>query len=187
MKVTLSEILTIAAILLGPILAVQISKYIEKIRYKKARKLNLFQTLMRTRQNKLSLEHVQALNMIDIEFVNRTVLGISNTPKKYKAVTTAWKIYVDHLYDREYPKDRWKERTDTLFIDLLHKMSVALNYNFDEVLLKRQAYSPVAYGEIEDEQSKIRKGLIEIIEGKKAIKINTNLNNNIKSDDDVIG
>uniref|UniRef100_UPI002AA29EDF DUF6680 family protein n=2 Tax=Serratia TaxID=613 RepID=UPI002AA29EDF len=56
------------AVILGPIFAVQVQKYLEQFREKKQRRLNIFRSLMSTRAERLNREHVQALNMIDIEF-----------------------------------------------------------------------------------------------------------------------
>ena len=63
-----SEVLTILAVILGPILAVQAQKAIERWRERRNRKLWVFKTLMATRGSRLSPNHVQALNMIDLEF-----------------------------------------------------------------------------------------------------------------------
>ena len=56
------------ATLLGPILAVQAQKWIEGVREQRTRKLRVFTQLMATRAARLSAEHVQAINMIDLVF-----------------------------------------------------------------------------------------------------------------------
>lgn len=178
------DILTIIAIIMGPILAVQIEKFLERKRFRKNRKLHLFHTLMKTRASRLSLEHVQALNMIDIEFVNRKFLGMTYSPKMDKEVLTSWKDYNDHLFDKQYPKDRWNEKAEDLFVDLLEKMSKALNYDFDKVMIKRKAYTPIAFGDIENDQQKIRKGLIDVIEGRKTIKVDNSGFDTLNGNDD---
>src|SRR4029453_9314693 len=61
----------IAAILCGPVLAVQAQKWIETAREKRNRRLNVFKRLMATRGAVLSPGHVEALNMIDLEFAGR--------------------------------------------------------------------------------------------------------------------
>lgn len=91
---------TIAAIILGPILAVQAQKILEGRREKRTRRLDLFRTLMKTRAERISRDHVQALNMIDIEFYGRRIFGRRFQIKKEKRVTNAWKTYNDHLNQR---------------------------------------------------------------------------------------
>lgn len=58
----------VAAMIAGPILAVQAQKIIESLQRKRDRRLTLFFTLMSTRATRLAPDHVSALNMIDIEF-----------------------------------------------------------------------------------------------------------------------
>lgn len=180
---TLLSLLTIIAIIAGPILAIQIQKLIERITQKRQTKDILFKTLMSTRDNRVSLEHVRALNMIDIIFAGRS--------KKDKAVVEAWSEYRDHLH--AYPKkpptefgkdlseaqattyrakcDSWQSKTTDFLTDLLDRMAKSLNYHFDKVLLKRGAYTPTGHGETEYEQLLIRRGLAEVFLGLKSIPI----------------
>ena len=90
---SLTDLITIVALLVAPFLAVFAQKQIEIWREKKSTKVWIFKTLMATRGRTLSLEHVQALNMIDLEFNNH----------RDKAVIHAWKEYHNHL--NSFPKD----------------------------------------------------------------------------------
>jgi hypothetical protein len=62
------ELAIVFATLLGPVLAVQAQKWIERAREKTQRKIAIFRTLMATRATFLSPAHVEALNAIPIEF-----------------------------------------------------------------------------------------------------------------------
>jgi hypothetical protein len=44
-------------------------------------------------------------------------------------------------------------------------MSISLNYRFDRTSIKRTSYFPEGHGEIEEDLSKIRKGLATILSG----------------------
>ena len=68
MKMTISDWLMISAVLVGPVLAVQVQKWMECWREGKGRKVDLFKSLMTTRGTTLSPRHVEVLNMIDLEF-----------------------------------------------------------------------------------------------------------------------
>jgi hypothetical protein len=128
---TTGEWITISAIIIGPILAVQVQKLIEGYKEKNDRKLNIFKTLMATRGAKVSFEHVRALNMIDTEFV-----GISK-------VTNAWKNYLDCLstnYETETQLALWAEKRDELFVNLLKEIANHLHYDFDDVHLKQYIF-----------------------------------------------
>lgn len=152
------EILTIIAIIIGPIAAVQIEKQLQRSRAKRERKTSIFKTLMATRGSVLSYAHVEALNRIDLEF---------SDIKKYEKVISCWKEYFDNL-GQEVNDDNlqvWSARNEELLSNLLFEMGNILGYKFDKVLIKRNVYSPVAHGTIEREQQAIRKGLIEIMYG----------------------
>lgn len=163
--------LMIAAVIVGPILAVQAQKLIEALRSKKQRRLNLFFTLMSTRATRLAPDHVGSLNMIDIEFYGRRMFGVRLQTPSEKKVTNSWKTYNDHL-NNNYPEDRldaWHDKADDLFTVMLYAMSQALGYDFDEVQLKRDCYRPKGHGELEDQQYAIRAGVVDLLAGKRSL------------------
>lgn len=174
---SISNWLMVVAVLVAPFVAVHVQKFLERSREKRYRKLGLFQALMATRAARVSLEHVRALNMIDIEFyeVSKT-LGIQRKSERDKAVRDAWGIYRDHL---NTPCDRtddqqlrsWSEKGDTLFVELLHVISHALDYDFDKVLLKRSAYWPEAHSFAEMYQQFIKGNLVDMLRGKKPLHV----------------
>ena len=163
---TITDFLTILAIVIAPVVAVQVQKKLEVFREQRGRKLWVFKTLMATRAATVSTEHVQALNMIDLEF----------REKRYKSVTTAWKTYLDHL--SSYPKNDeklqpiWGERRVDLLTNLLLEMGRSLGYEFDQVHVKKGIYAPEAHGRLEDENMLIRRGLLNLLYGDTALKMN---------------
>ena len=161
----ISDGLLILSTLAGPVLAVQAQKWIERSRAREARRQNVFYQLMATRPSRVSVEHVRALNMIDLEFYG---------DEKFKEVREKWRIYHDHLNEQNIPDARiaaWVEKGGDLFDDLLHSMSVALGYDFDRVQLKRGSYIPRAHGEEETIQRSIRDSLRAILGGTKPFPI----------------
>lgn len=162
---TFSDLALIIAVLIAPILAVQVQKWIERILEAKNRRLWVFKTLMSTRATTLSPLHVEALNMIDIEFCGNS--------RKDKSVIEAWKLYLDHLVN--YPKEQdtripeWANKREELLIDLLYEMSEAVGYTFDKVLIKRGWYVPKGHDDIEFDNITIRKGLVNVLTGERSI------------------
>jgi hypothetical protein len=141
-----SALAVIVATVMGPILAVQAQKYLERHRDQKRAKDTIFRVLMATRASRLSGEHVQALNGIELAFYGGG--------KKGKKVLEAWKAYHYHLNDKSYAPERtpeWVTRQIDLFIDLLHEMAVSLGYDFDKTHIKNSWYSPEAHGIMENE------------------------------------
>lgn len=167
------DIIMTAAVIIGPILAVEIQKILEQFREKKQNRLYIFRTLMSTRSQKLHRDHVQALNMIDIEFYGRKIPLIKTRyqTSREQAVTHAWKSYNNHLNKaKEYPDiNIWASKSDDLFTDLLYTIAQAMNYDFDKVQLQRDCYRPVAHGDLENRQANILKGLEDVLSGKNSL------------------
>ena len=169
---TISDWIMIVAVLLGPILAVQVQKLIEAWRERRSRKVSIFKTLMATRGTPLSPRHVEALNMIDLEF--------SPKKKKEKNIIDAWKIYLDHLHslnlgyddpDYRFKMDTWTSRSHELLTDLLYAMASCLGYEFDKVHLKKGSYTPQGHIDIEMEQNFIRHSLVNLFLDKRSLPV----------------
>lgn len=89
MSHSIIDVLTIVAILLGPIVALQLQTMLDKSRTTRSRKLSVFKTLMTYRATTLAPHFVEALNVIDVEF----------TADSEKPVRDAWKVLLDHFSD----------------------------------------------------------------------------------------
>lgn len=119
---------------------------------------------MSTRASTLAPSHVEALNLIDIEFDAKKA--------KEKPVIDAWKLYHSHLNDQSYEdNEAWMKRTELLLVDLLHAMSICLGYPFDKAHIKNSSYYPRGHGEVEFDQHATRKALVEVLEGRKPLSV----------------
>jgi hypothetical protein len=141
---------------------VQVTEFLRKLGEKRARRVGIFAALMRTRASRLAAEHVQALNMLDVEFY------------KEEKVIAAWKAYSNHLnIEVKDPKNltAWGQRQDELFLDLLTAIAENLGYRLDRTDIRRSAYFPKGHGELETDQQRIRKGIIAVFEGERALPV----------------
>jgi hypothetical protein len=165
--VDISVVAVVIATIAGPVLAVQTQKIIERIIERSKRKEFIFRTLMATRAARVSTEHVQALNMIDFEFYGGG--------DKEKSVREAWVEYRDHMNLQHTPETFpvWEAKWDELFVDLLLQMSVCSGFTFSRADIRKSAYSPVAHGNLENDQSIIRTGLVALFSKKFAIPVLT--------------
>ncbi|WP_152082732.1 DUF6680 family protein [Enterobacter oligotrophicus] len=170
-------IATIFATLFSPLLAVRVQKLIEKHSEKRNIKVNIFTELMATRSTaaRLSNEHVRALNMIDLAFYGDIKRSISKRTKSEKKVLDAWKEYFTHLCthcpENESGNTLWNQTSDRLFVNLLSVMAEDIGYDFDRVHLQNAIYIPVAHGQMNLDNQKIRKGLASIFSGETALKM----------------
>ncbi len=167
------DVAIILATLLGPILAIQAQKAVERARERSSRKSWVFHELMATRAARVSTDHVQALNMIDLAFYGTHVLAIHRRSKSEQKVLDAWREYHDHLGDKadDAALPIWHAKGDELFVNLLFSMAVDVGYKFDRVQLKKGSYSPIAHGELENQQSTLRKLTIGVLSGDLPLKM----------------
>lgn len=169
-KVSISDWLIILATLLSPFIAVQATRYLDERNEIRGRKLSIFKTLMATRAYVISWGHVEALNRIDLEFMK--------SHKKEKAVVEAWKEYHDLLCNDKLSPEQWDSKRIDLLVELLHKMAIVLDYDFDKTHIKNSSYAPRYHSDTEAQLAAIRKGIIEVLAGNRVLPmVVTNLPN----------
>lgn len=149
----------VVATILGPIAAVYITRKIDRFRANEERKVWIFRTLMATRDMNLSIsmEHVQALQMIEVEF--------SRSRKKERAVVDAWRLYQQHLNSSapdEDPGNYWGKRQFELLCQLIHRIAEYLGYKLNEAQI-REVYSPVALNRRRVQEEAIWHGVARLV------------------------
>lgn len=156
---------TIVAVILGPILAVWVTRYMDRRRADKERKMDIFRTLMRTRRTKLTPEHVGALNLVEIEFI------------EHPSVVAAWKSYLSNLEESAPPveeRERFEEfsrRRDALLTKLIGEIAKVLDVKIEQLDILESNYVPQGWSDNEWEQTLIRRGLLNVLHGRSPIKI----------------
>lgn len=155
--IKVTDLVVVFAALLSPLIAVQVTEWIRRSQEARNRKLHVFRTLMSTRAASLAPTHVEALNLIDIEFQASVV--------KEKKVVDAWKLYHAHLSAHNYPPEQWPVRRAELLVDLLYEMAACLGYTFDKAHITSSSYYPKGYGETEEEQHRLRRAILGAFDG----------------------
>ena len=158
---SLTDILMILATAVSPLIAVQVTRYLDDRNEIQGRKLHVFKTLMATRAYTLSPAHVEALNRIDLEFS-------AKNPSE-KAVLDVWQQYLDHLGIKGMDDQLWGSKRTDLLVDLLFAMGQCLQYDFNKTQIKNGTYAPMAHGRIESEQERLRQLTLELLEGKRVM------------------
>ena len=179
------DFLVLCAIVGGPFLGIWAHGKLDLGKQAYERKLDIFKTLMTTRATPLSTQHVEALNRIDIEFVG----------SKGKKVRDAWKVLLDHFDNgptappipkvdapqqvqedynealRQYGNNlgRWVRHGDELRTNLLIQMGAFFDYDFDEVQIRKAAYSPKLHGDIENMQRSFLEMANEVLSGNRSL------------------
>lgn len=159
----------VVSTLLGPVLAVQAQKWLEGLRAHHYQKQALFQRLMATRGSRLSQQHVEALNMIDLAFYGRRILFFRWQTRTEKVATRLWGEYLDSL---SVPNSEVVfARREDCFINMLAAMSDDLGFAFDRVTIKNHTYSPIAHGTLEDQAAAFRVAALEVLHGQRSLKM----------------
>ncbi len=89
--------------------------------------------LMATRKTNISAEHVNALNLVEVDFYH--------CPK----VQVSWKAYRAHLYDDSKgptPDAAWEDKRDNLPARLIFEMGKVLRYDVPAIEIYRGGYAP---------------------------------------------
>jgi hypothetical protein len=148
----------VAATLLGPVLAVAITRSIDDRRETKRRKLEIFRALMRSRRSGLSPDYVTALNTVEIEFA-----GVA-------PVENAHRQLLQHLNLFPQPTD-WIDRLRRLQTRLLYAMATHLGYAMEQLDVLEGGYLPQAWGTAEDEQTALRRAILELLNSSRSLPV----------------
>jgi len=155
-------IASVVAIMVSPLVALEVEKHLDDRRESYNRKLTIFKTLMMYRVTPLSPNFVQSLNLVDLEF--------NGNNEDEAAVRDKWKVLLDHFNNYNSVSNP-REKAADLTMELLKAMSTCLGFGFDEVYLKRGGYYPELFDTIEKEQHAIRRGVFELLEGNRRLPI----------------
>lgn len=159
--IKVDEWLTIAAIILGPVLAFGIQHWRDVRREDRNRKRKIFNQLLLTLKVPMAPAHVDAINSIPLEFYSST------------EIIRAWRLYTSHLNNSGMLKSngqRWGERKFELLIDLAFEMGKSLGYDhIDKATLRDNLYVPQGYEDREAQFSQIRESLLQALRGERAI------------------
>lgn len=171
LDMTLVDGLTIFALIAGPVTAVLITRYWDAKREANRRKWEIFRTLMRNRRERLNPEFVGALNLLKVEF------------HREHEVISAWKDLFNHLCQSttgiKEQEERRLEDTERLTATLLEKIAKSLGVEKDSLEIFKSGYSPQGWGDLETEQSLIRRLLFEVLANQSPLPVHiSNFQNN---------
>ena len=156
---------TIFAVFVGPVFAVLMTRYLDRLRADKARKLEIFRTLMRTRKLPVHWEHVGALNLVEVEFID------------HYDVVIAWKAYLANLGEELPPMEKKDlfdvaiRKRDRLLTQLIDAIAKALNIKVAQLDILEGNYVPQGWDDETWENRMVRRGLMNVLYGKTAIPI----------------
>lgn len=159
----MKDIVTIIALLVGPLAAVATQLWFERRRERQRQKLWVFHTLMANRRTVLNPDFVRALNSIDVVFYQNT--GVR---RRFKDLL---QHYSHHDWKSVPVPPELVEKSRDLVAQLLAEMAKELKYSYDHTDLKDNAYAPQGWDDQENEFIRIRRHLIPVLDGTNAITV----------------
>jgi hypothetical protein len=154
-------LVTCWAVYWGPIKAVKVAREEEKRDARTRNKTSVFASLMKTRRTRIDLEHVSALNLIQLYFFDEK--SILETYKKY--ITLLNRPVTTDLSD-----SLARERDDA-FIELAYEIARSLGYAHDRKELQDLAYLPSGWATEQETTKKMQALFIDLLENKRSIGI----------------
>jgi len=156
-------IISAVSVVVSPLIAIIITRNSDEKKEIIRRKSEIFARLMGTRAHRLSIEHVSALNLVQLEF--------HDAPN----VINNYKIYMSHLNKNgpeggEVAIKFFEERSDHL-MDLMHSMAAHLGYSFDKRDLQKLSYGPQGWYQEGEEIRMLRSLLVDVLSNSKPLNV----------------
>jgi hypothetical protein len=149
----------VAATGLGPLLAVAVTFWREGRSSLRTRRLWVFRTLMATRRVGISQEHVNALNLVEVDFYG------------CEKVQEHWKVYKDHLFSTGPEDDVWNERKERLLANLLFEMAAALRFKIPAMDIFKGGYAPKGWLHRDNRQFEAMEYIYDLSKGTRIVPI----------------
>lgn len=156
-------ITTATAAIVGPVVAVWITRMSDDRKEVQGRRMDIFRTLMRTRKMPVHFDHVGALNLIEIEFA------------KDESVIRAWKEYLQNLSEpfplnaEDAIQSNFLKKRETKLTKLISEIAKVLKFKVEQMDIFEGNYIPQGWHDDDWEQKLARKGLIEVLSGRRPI------------------
>ena len=181
LDLTTADLVITIAVLLGPILAVLITRWLDHQREDKARKLEVFKTLMRTRRNPISPEHVGALNLVELEFAAQKNV-LKNLSELFSHLGTEHARRHEEQLSKEMDDAEARNRNEKfgirlqnerqeLLAILLHSIANKLGYKIEQLEVLKGGYTPQGWADVEAEQRIIRKYFLDLYTGVRMVPV----------------
>jgi hypothetical protein len=153
---TTAEVVTVIALVAGPVVAVGITLWHQGRSNRRQAKERLFIILMAFRKsNPPTLDWANSLNLIDVIFADHT------------NVVAIWHDLYDIMTAPQPDWGRWNHR----YIELLSEMATALGYRRLRQTDIDKFYLPKAHGTQSELNQAIQMQLLAVLSGDKALKV----------------
>ena len=112
---------------------------------------------MRTRPDALQPDHVNAFNLVEIEF------------HRVPAVLTSYRDLMRHINSSGAGTEKWADQHRSYLTKLLSAMATELGYTIEQLDVFEGGYYPSGWGQTDEQQLAMRLGLLELLSGKRSL------------------
>jgi hypothetical protein len=156
----------VLATALGPVMAILITRWRDRVREIHSRRMRIFRTLMATRRQTITPDHVVALNLIEVNFY-----GV-------KSIEKAWRVYHRHL--NSAPRGRpmtpnesseFEEARNDLLAKLLFAIAQFLNFTLSEIDVRNGGYAPDGWRYRDERQGELLELAREMAAGRRPLPV----------------
>lgn len=155
--------LTLAAILLGPLVGIWVTRLVDSAKAEKDRRWAIFEGLIRTRGLELSPDHVSNLNMVPLIFAKDAKVTAQHSSLMLALNDAALRSEDPSIYGPA------GVRLNTARQNLVVTVGRSVGANLPDGLLERLGYAPIAWETDYQEGQRLRRDLIDVVAGRKAM------------------
>jgi hypothetical protein len=147
--------LSVVAIMAAPLAALWVQRKIEDSKALRSRRQAIFEALWVNRRRQFWINRIDALNMIDVEFIGE------------EKVLSAWRALFAH-YGSEHPglnDDQMFREREELFATLVYEMGQVLKYKFDRTYVRDNIYRPKFHFDLDTMELETRRMNHSLLKG----------------------
>lgn len=140
--------------MMAPLAALWVQRKKEDLKAIKERRQTIFNALWVNRRRQFWVARVDALNMIEIEFVGE------------KKVLDAWQELFAHYVRQDHPglnDDQIFHEREELFATLLYEVSQVLGYKFSRTHVRDNIYRPTLHGKFDEIEFETRQLILNLL------------------------
>lgn len=160
------DCITIAAVLLGPVLAVWAGNKIREKSERRGRQIQIYRALYMARNCRFSRARVEALNSIEIDF--------SEKIRREVPVLHAVRNLLAQLHrtPNKTPYDEvWEQVSEDLYDEVLLQLSIHLGYSVNKGSLQSSSYYPKVMDDTDVADYHLKQLLCQLIESSLTLEI----------------
>ena len=159
------EWLTIGAILLGPLIGIWVTRFIDKATELKRQKIQIFNTIHGARGKEHEQDYVHAINLVPIYYGNND------------NVMSSWEVFMETAHNQS-----WESKESSILVSMEHKLAQArenllteigssIGMAFPKKPEHRRGYSPRLWQWREQESTELRQLWLSILKNQGSLPV----------------